>query len=258
MKPILKYKNKDLFIRIDEYTNNGRTYLALIDKNGEVWQDLTKNLFDVPVNENLIFLNPNIPTSVLNKIYETGIIINLFDSQKCNMGSYDKAYVNRNKLDEYLRDTYYMNIYNSKNGVENRYYTRDIKMFDSIDKAIQYSKEESKKNNYYKVEIVDYKNNVYFNKEKDFETIYINDLKIKYVPKKMLSEYINCWVEKKELPIKDTLLYAKDGNKYIGVDNTTNDCWEEEFENERDTINWLIGLEKDEKQNEDNLCKTMD
>lgn len=72
------------------------------------------------------------------------------------------------------------------------------------------------------------------------------ETKIKCVTKKLINEYINCWSENKELPLRENLLYAKDDNKYIGVDNKTGNCWVEEFDKENDVIQWLSGIEKED------------
>ena len=56
----------------------------------------------------------------------------------------------------------------------------------------------------------------------------------------MLNEYINKWTKKEELPISVNLLYCKDGNKYIAIDNSTNNCWVEEFSSEKEVQNWLL------------------
>ena len=245
MNPILKYKNKDLFIRLDEYTINGRLYLALVDKNGELWDDITKNLLDIPVADNIIFINPNIPKNVVKKLYDSGVIINLYDSQKCNMGYYDKAYVNMKELDKYLNKTFFINIYVSESNYKNKYYKQDTKIFDDIEDAIQYSRGNFKEYNYYKIEVVDYKGEVYFDKQKNIEDFYINGLKVVFVSQEILSKYLNNWGDKKELPIDESLIFTKEGNTYIGVDNSTGDCWTEDFDNEKDVIKWLIGVDKE-------------
>ena len=76
--------------------------------------------------------------------------------------------------------------------------------------------------------------------------------RIKQVSKDFLNNYVENWAEKKELPSKCSLIYCKDGNKYVGVDNTTNDCWVEEFDNEKDVRRWLLGIEKEDIVSENN------
>lgn len=69
--------------------------------------------------------------------------------------------------------------------------------------------------------------------------------KVNRVSSEFLNEYIDCWTNRKTLPSNDNLLYCKNGNKYVGVDNTTNDCWVEEFDSKRDVLKWLHGVEKE-------------
>lgn len=55
---------------------------------------------------------------------------------------------------------------------------------------------------------------------------------------KELSKYIEDWSTGLLNNDRD-LLYAYDNGKYIGVDNTTDNCWVEEFKTEKEVINWL-------------------
>lgn len=41
------------------------------------------------------------------------------------------------------------------------------------------------------------------------------------------------------------LFYHRDGDIFVGIDNTTNEAWTEEFANIEDCRNWLNGEEKD-------------
>lgn len=63
---------------------------------------------------------------------------------------------------------------------------------------------------------------------------------ITYVDESTLNKYVDNWVEHEKLPINDNLIYTKAKNKYVAVDNTTGDCFTEEFDSEEDTINWLL------------------
>lgn len=42
-------------------------------------------------------------------------------------------------------------------------------------------------------------------------------------------------------------MYCKDGDCYVAVDDSTNDCWVEQFNSEKEAQNWLLGevLEED-------------
>lgn len=71
---------------------------------------------------------------------------------------------------------------------------------------------------------------------------------IKLVSNRLFTEYSDSWLENKELPIEETKIYSKFKDKYIGIDNSTGNCWVEEFENELDVKKWLLGIEKENLQ----------
>ena len=77
MKPIVNYQNKDLYLELGEYPN-GRIGILLNNQNGELWDDLTINLPDKELENNYIFVNPNIPNDLLDKLCETGAFLNLY------------------------------------------------------------------------------------------------------------------------------------------------------------------------------------
>lgn len=64
--------------------------------------------------------------------------------------------------------------------------------------------------------------------------------KIHKVNHKTLNYYVNQWT-KNSLEDDRRLLYAYDDESgiYIGVDNTTDNCWVEEFDSEEACLNWL-------------------
>lgn len=64
--------------------------------------------------------------------------------------------------------------------------------------------------------------------------------RIHKVSQKTLNYYVNQWVDNK-LEDDRRLLYAYDDESglYIGVDNTTNNCWVEQFDSEEACLNWL-------------------
>lgn len=74
--------------------------------------------------------------------------------------------------------------------------------------------------------------------------LFAGESKIKVVSEQILNKYIDCWSEHKELPIKDDLLYCNTDNKIIALDNSSGDCWIEEFDNEIDAKKWLLGIEE--------------
>lgn len=66
--------------------------------------------------------------------------------------------------------------------------------------------------------------------------------KIHKVKTNVLNYYIDYW-NRHILDDPRELLYGYDeeSGKYIGIDNTSNDCWVEEFDNEIDVLKWLGG-----------------
>lgn len=69
-----------------------------------------------------------------------------------------------------------------------------------------------------------------------------NEYKIKIykVEQKTLNHYIDYWC-RNILDDNRELLYGYDEESglYIGIDNTSNDCWVEEFDSEQSCIDWL-------------------
>ena len=60
------------------------------------------------------------------------------------------------------------------------------------------------------------------------------------VKEKELIQYIEGWSTGLLLDNRYLLYsYNKDKHIYIGIDNTTDNCWVEEFKNEKDCLKWL-------------------
>lgn len=52
--------------------------------------------------------------------------------------------------------------------------------------------------------------------------------------------YEDAWLNNKKQPFDYNLLYyQKDDNFFVALDNSTGDCWVEEFDNETQVIDWL-------------------
>ena len=64
--------------------------------------------------------------------------------------------------------------------------------------------------------------------------------KIYKVPIKVINYYIDYW-DRHILEDPRKLLYSYDNEtgRYVAIDNTTNDCWVEDFKSEEDAIKWL-------------------
>ena len=76
---------------------------------------------------------------------------------------------------------------------------------------------------------------------------YLNSEMIETVDRSIIGEYISCWEEGKPLPVDKDMIYAQDGDLFIAVDNTSNECYVEEFKTEEDVIKWFNEFEKDDE-----------
>lgn len=76
---------------------------------------------------------------------------------------------------------------------------------------------------------------------------YLNSEMIEKVDRSIIGEYISCWEEGKPLPVDKDMIYAQDGDLFIAVDNTSNECYVEEFKTEEDVIKWFNEFEKDDE-----------
>lgn len=93
--------------------------------------------------------------------------------------------------------------------------------------------------NFYDFEVDD---KVWYSKDNN----YLNSEMIEKVDRSIISEYISCWEEGKSLPVDKDMIYAQDGELFIAIDNTSNECYVEEFKTEEDVIKWFNGVEKEE------------
>lgn len=75
---------------------------------------------------------------------------------------------------------------------------------------------------------------------------YLNSEKIEKVDHSIISEYISCCDEGKALPVDKDMIYVQDGALFIAIDNTSGECYVEEFKTEADVLKWFNGVEKEE------------
>lgn len=98
-------------------------------------------------------------------------------------------------------------------------------------------------NNFASIEILNKENEALYCRDDESEEFYFDNEKISLVGEEIVSEYINNWVNHKEQTFKGDLLYCKEDNVYVAIDNTSGNCWVEEFSSEKEVWDWL--LEKD-------------
>ena len=61
---------------------------------------------------------------------------------------------------------------------------------------------------------------------------------MKKVTAETMKNIVGLWIEDKKLAPYG-MFYCFDNDVWVGCDNTTNDCWVEEFNTEDDVIAWL-------------------
>lgn len=244
MKPIVKYDGDNLYLEKSEYLN-GRLALLLNDENGELWGDLTINLPDLEIEENTIFINSNISSELKDLLYETGVFINLYSTQQYNMGRYDLAYVNMSLLKDYLKE-YTIEIWETEEDRDQGYGFIFDKTFDNLDDAIKEARHLYRKNNYASIEVIDEDNKAFFCKDSESEEFYGENGKISKVDAVIVDEYIDNWMDHKQLPTNDRKIYCQMiAGGYLAVDNSRDECFVEEFDTEKEAQDWLFNKEKE-------------
>lgn len=97
----LKFKNKELYLQVGQYKNNGSLAIVAYTKD-EFYGDITINLSGYSVDENEGFIKPINKDSGLEMILiKNGIIKEIITTVNCNMGKYDMVAFNLEKLKEY-------------------------------------------------------------------------------------------------------------------------------------------------------------
>lgn len=118
-----------------------------------------------------------------------------------------------------------------------------LKDFNDKEEAILKAKKLMNNNDYASLEVVDSTsgNCCYFT-DGNIEEYYSTGKpynKICRVSKKEISKYIDAWSKHEELPNDNSLLYCNDGNVFVGIDNTSGECYVEEFKTEKEVLLWL-------------------
>lgn len=90
-----------MYIEIGSYDFNNRLAVRLREKNGELFDDLTINLPELPVKKGEVFINSWLDSKFLDCFLKEGIIKKYCGKEQYNMGEYNKVELNLNKLKEY-------------------------------------------------------------------------------------------------------------------------------------------------------------
>lgn len=242
MKPIVNYQNKDLYLNIGEYPN-GRIGILLNDENGELWDDLTVNLPNKKLEKDYIFINPRIDNDLLDKLCETGVFLNLYRIEDYD---YRVVIVNMDALKKYRND-YQIEMWVTEEDRNQGFVNIYDKHYDNLNDALKKARDLYGDDELASIMITNNGESIYCRDKETFETFYLNDDKFSKVPKEILDEYISNYTIHKELPIKEDKIYCEnDDTSFIAVDNSSGECYVEEFQNEKQVHEWLLGKEREE------------
>lgn len=242
VKPVINYNGNNLYLEKGVYPN-GRTAFLLINDKGQLWDDLSINLPNEKISKNEMFLNPNLPLNMLEELFDSGALINLFDDTT----GYNKVCINNKEIDVYVIDNYTIQSCETEFDRDNgSSFTYDYEYSD-FESALKDARELYEDNDLSSIEIVKNGKETVYCRDSKSEEFYFKNETLSCVSDDILDKYISAWHEKKELPLNINRLYCKKDNFFIGVDNLTNNCWTEEFKTEKDVQNWLLrnDLEKD-------------
>lgn len=120
------------------------------------------------------------------------------------------------------------------------------KTFYNPDEAIRKAKELFYDNSYSSIEVLKRNGESLFCCDNLSEEFYYDNDRICLVDEKVVKEYIENWNNNKEQSFNGDKLYCKENNKFVAIDNSTGNCWVEEFESEREAQDWLLGKDLEE------------
>lgn len=237
VKPVMNYKGVDLYLKKAVYINNERTAFLLIKENGELWDDLTINLPDEKLEDNEIFLNPNLSLDIIKKLFYSGALTNLFFDKS----GYKKVSVNHKIIDDYIIDNYTIKAWETDRDRDTGYSCTYDYVFSDFESALKVARKLYEDNNLSSIEIIRDGTEAVYCRDSKSEEFYFKDGTLSCVDKDIADNYISAWTNKEKLPLNIDKLYCNEGNKFMGIDNSTGNCWVEEFDTEKAVQEWLLG-----------------
>lgn len=147
-----------------------------------------------------------------------------------------------------LENIYYIKLWITENDRNQGFADTYYKDFNNLEEAIKDLRTYFYDGNCVCVEIYDENDRLYYACDKDSEDFYINNLKISKINQNLISKYIDEWVNKEELSINDDLVYCEENDElFVAIDNSTGECYTEEFKDEKDVFKWFLKeYEKDD------------
>ena len=146
----MNYKGVDLYLKKAVYINNERTAFLLIKENGDLWDDLSINLPDEKLEENEIFLNPNLSLDVIKDLFYSGALTNLFFDKS----GYKKVRVNHKIIDDYIIDNYTIKAWETDRDRDAGYSCTYDYVFSDFESALKVARKLYEDNNLSSIEII--------------------------------------------------------------------------------------------------------
>ncbi len=123
-----------------------------------------------------------------------------------------------------------------------------LEKFTSLKDAINQARTLYDSNGYACIEVIGINGKTLYNRDKDSEDFYIHYSRISKVSQEVVKNYIDNWCEHREQTFSNNKLYCEENDIFVAIDNTSGDCFVEEFNTEKEVFNWLLDLEEEKEQ----------
>lgn len=100
-KEIGIFNGNKLYLTVGRYRNNDSMYLGLITDEDEDYSDITINISDTKIKDNIAYLTNDMSKELKDFLREKELISESILFMKHNLGEYEMVYVDLNKVKEY-------------------------------------------------------------------------------------------------------------------------------------------------------------
>lgn len=101
-----EFNGEKLYLTVGRYRNNNSMYLGLITEDGESYSDITINISDTKIKDNIAYLTNDMSKELKDFLREKELISEPILFMKHNLGEYEMVYVDLNKVKEYDSEGY--------------------------------------------------------------------------------------------------------------------------------------------------------
>lgn len=183
-----------------------------------------------------------------NKLFISNDIDYSYQCSECDENFYDFEVISNSTWykEEKKPIKYHIEIWETDQDRDEGYSYIYDEEFEDFETTLKSARELYNNNGYASIMILDNDNNGLYCCDDESEEFYLSDNKISRLSEKEVNEYIDNWVNHKEQNFVENKLYCKEKDKYVAVDNTSDNCWVEEFNNEKEVFLWLNDYSKEE------------